>query len=86
MGREIVTYPIYFFGSDTSGEKSFKEFFTEKEELDNDSFINLGVVKNSRKHSIQEIDEIVARLQKLFNKENITKTEVMEVLNAIEHK
>jgi hypothetical protein len=45
----------------------------------------LGVVKNSKKRSIQEIDEKIARLRKLFNTENITKTEVMEVLNSIEH-
>ena len=49
-GAEVPSssYPIYFFPSDTSGEKSFEEFFTEKEILDNDSFINLGVVKNSK--------------------------------------
>ena len=67
--REVVkssTWPIYFFGSDTSGEKSFEEFFTEKEVLDNDSFINLGVVKNSKKRSIEEIDAIFEQLHTLF--------------------
>jgi len=38
-------YPIYFFGSDTSGEKTIEEFFTEKKEQDIETIINLGVVK-----------------------------------------
>lgn len=75
-------YPIYFFGSDTSGEKSFEEFFTEKEELDNDSFINLGVVKNSRKRSIEEIDSIFNQLHALFESENITKSAIVDILKV----
>ena len=73
-------WPIYFFGSDTSGEKSFEEFFTEKEELDNDSFINLGVVKNSKKRSIKEIDEIFDRLHNLFESNNVTKAAIVDIL------
>jgi FlaA1/EpsC-like NDP-sugar epimerase len=81
--REVVQsspYPIYFFGSDTSGEKSFEEFFTEKEELDNDSFINLGVVKNSKKRSIHEIDVIFDQLHALFESKNITKSAIVDIL------
>ncbi len=75
-------YPIYFFGSDTSGEKSFEEFFTEKEELDNDSFINLGVVKNSTKRSIQEIDAIFDQLHNLFESNEVTKAAIVDILKT----
>jgi len=78
----ISSYPIYFFGSDTSGEKSFEEFFTEKEELDNDSFINLGVVKNSKKRTIQEIDTIFDQLYMLFESNNITKAAIVDILKV----
>jgi hypothetical protein len=74
------TYPIYFFGSDTSGEKAFEEFYTEKEILDMDSFINLGVVKNSKKRSIQEIDAIFAQLRSLFESKQVTKSAIVEIL------
>ncbi len=80
-GRE-TSYPIYFFGSDTSGEKAFEEFFTEKEELDNDSFINLGVVKNSRKRSIEEIDAIFDQLHTLFESKKITKAAIVDILKV----
>jgi FlaA1/EpsC-like NDP-sugar epimerase len=39
-------WPCYFFESDTTGEKDFEEFFTDKEILDMDRFQNLGVIKN----------------------------------------
>jgi len=77
-----TTYPVYFFGSDTSGEKAFEEFFTDKEVLDNDSFIHLGVVKNSKKRSIQEIDGIFDRLHNLFESQNVTKAAIVDVLKV----
>lgn len=39
-------WPCLFTTSDTTGEKDFEEFFTDKETLDMDSFKNLGVIKN----------------------------------------
>ena len=80
--EDTKKWPIYFFGSDTSGEKSFEEFFTEKEELDNDSFINLGVVKNSKKRSINEIDEIFDRLHNLFESNNVNKAAIVDILKV----
>jgi FlaA1/EpsC-like NDP-sugar epimerase len=76
------TYPIYFFGSETSGEKSFEEFFTEHEELDNHSFINLGVVKNSKKHTVEEMDFIFAQLQGLLESQEISKAAIVDILKV----
>jgi FlaA1/EpsC-like NDP-sugar epimerase len=39
-------WPCYFFDSDTTGEKDFEEFYTDREVLDMDRFENLGVIKN----------------------------------------
>lgn len=40
-------WPCLFTASDTTGEKDFEEFFTDKEELDMIRFENLGVIKNN---------------------------------------
>ncbi|HEY5589745.1 MAG TPA: polysaccharide biosynthesis protein [Paludibacter sp.] len=82
MTDSSKSYPVYFFGSETCGEKAFEEFFTAKEALDNDSFINLGVVKNSKKRSIQEIDAIFDRLHNLFESQNVTKAAIVDVLKV----
>ncbi|TKV21685.1 UDP-N-acetylglucosamine 4,6-dehydratase [Citrobacter sp. wls613] len=39
-------WPCLFTSSDTTGEKDFEEFFTDKETLDMERFINLGIIKN----------------------------------------
>lgn len=80
LNIKSTKYPIYFFGSDTSGEKAFEEFFTEKEILDKKSFINLGVIKNSKKRSIAEIDAIFNNLHKLFDSSDITKSKIVDIL------
>ncbi|HPR33685.1 MAG TPA: polysaccharide biosynthesis protein [Prolixibacteraceae bacterium] len=81
-GETAGTWPVYFFGSDTSGEKSYEEFYTENEVLDNDSFINLGVVKNSTKRSIDEIDAIFDQLHNLFESNEVTKASIVSILKT----
>ena len=39
-------YPCLFTVSDTTGEKDFEEFFTDKEILDMDKFESIGIIKN----------------------------------------
>ncbi len=73
-------WPVYFFESDTSGEKSFEEFYTPGEELDEERFVNLGVVKNSKRRPMAEIDAIFAALSGLFAKAQVSKAEVVEAL------
>ena len=73
-------WPVYFFDSDTSGEKAFEEFYTPGELLDLDKFVNLGIVKNSKRRDLKEIDDIFASLRALFNSPDVTKAKVVEVL------
>ena len=39
-------WPCYFFKSDTTGEKDFEEFFTDKETLELNKFLSIGIIKN----------------------------------------
>jgi FlaA1/EpsC-like NDP-sugar epimerase len=80
LTNNAASYPVYFFESDTSGEKSFEEFYTSSEKLDMDSFVNLGVIKNSKKRSLPEIDGIIARLEALFASDHVTKASIVEIL------
>ena len=59
-------YPCEFFESNTSGEKTFEEFYTAADEKDETKFANLGVVKNTRRRSIAEVESIFARLHAVF--------------------
>ena len=74
-------YPVYFFGSETSGEKAFEEFFTKNEILDLKEFENLGVIKNSIKRDLSEIDLIFKNIEKVFLKKSIKKSHIIDALN-----
>jgi FlaA1/EpsC-like NDP-sugar epimerase len=39
-------WPCLFNSSNTTGEKFIEEFYTDQEDIDNDRFISLGVIKN----------------------------------------
>ena len=80
--HHVAEYPVFFFNSDTSGEKAFEEFFSDNETLDNDSFISLGVVKKTKKYCIDDIDHIFSQLNNLFESKNISKAAIVDVLKT----
>lgn len=73
-------YPVLFFQSDTSGEKTFEEFFTPTEVLDTERFVHLGVIKNAKRRPLPEIDSIFENLRALFARTGTTKADVVHVL------
>ncbi|MBI1224003.1 MAG: NAD-dependent epimerase/dehydratase family protein [Bacteroidetes bacterium] len=75
-------YPVYFFQSDTSGEKSFEEFYTEEEELDMVRFKALGVIKNAPCQDLAEIEQMFVRLKELFNQDNLAKHEIVDLMGT----
>lgn len=81
-GRPVKSWPVYFFDSDTSGEKAFEEFHTASEQLDLERFVNLGVVKNAKRRPLTEIDAIFEELRRLFDASSATKENVVRVLGS----
>jgi len=75
-------YPVYFFESDTSGEKLYEEFFTEEEELDLTRFNALGVIKNAERRKKSELNSVISELEQAFKKD-ISKEDVVNTLNKL---
>jgi FlaA1/EpsC-like NDP-sugar epimerase len=73
-------YPCEFFGSDTSGEKTFEEFYTDTDVKDETTFVNLGAVKNSKKRPVSEVESIFANLRSVFARPDAAKADVVAVL------
>lgn len=78
---ESKSYPVYFFKTDTSGEKSFEEFYTKTDEVDMDSFHALGVVKNAEVPEKIAINKTLEAFQNLFDSESVDKTKVVGLLS-----
>ena len=72
-------WPCYFFKSDTTGEKSFEEFFTDKEELDLDSFKSIGIIHNEATYDEDKLDYFIETINQLRNKGNWTKDEIIKL-------
>ena len=80
LTQDSRKFPVYFFGSDTSGEKTFEEFYTKEETLDLEKFQNLGVIKNSIKRDLKEIDNIFKNLIDIFSKNDVSKQQIVNAL------
>ena len=62
----MATYPVYYFNSDTTGEKAIEEFYTDEEELDLKTFKTLGIVKNATAPGIEEMQLRLKDLRQMF--------------------
>lgn len=58
-------WPCLFTPSDTTGEKDFEEFFTDKETLDMDRFENLGVIKNEPIYDEEKLNDFTQKIETL---------------------
>jgi FlaA1/EpsC-like NDP-sugar epimerase len=73
-------YPVYYFKSDTTGEKDFEEFYIPGEKINFETFSSLGVIENYPCRPMEEIDHFFDQLQTLFAKEDFQKSEVVSIL------
>ena len=56
-------WPCFFASSDTTGEKSYEEFFMANEVIDLERFHNLGVVKNNANFNPDALAEFKSQIQ-----------------------
>lgn len=73
-------YPVYFFKTDTSGEKSFEEFFTSTDKVQMNLFNALGVIKNENIPSQKDIQFLIQEFDLLFDNQSISKSDIVELL------
>lgn len=76
-------YPIYFFKTDTSGEKLFEEFYTSQDEVNFDLYKSIGVINNSIKPSMVEINNTIEEINGLFKMKSYDKEDIIEILTKI---
>ncbi len=58
-------WPCLFTKSDTTGEKDFEEFYTDKEVLDMGRFENLGVIKNEPEYDENQLNNFKDSISQL---------------------
>lgn len=73
-------YPVYFSLSDTSGEKTYEEFYTEQETVENGRFNALGVVLEKPIPNQMKIQNLFEKLENAYTKEDVTKEEIVQII------
>ena len=76
-------WPCYFFTSDTTGEKDFEEFFTDKEDLDMNRFETVGIIKNQPIFDETKLDEFMVGIDFLREKGTWTKEDIIRLYFGI---
>lgn len=76
-------YPVFFFATDTSGEKLFEEFFSDNDVIDTSKFNGLGIIKSPASKSRGKISEVVDSLKELFRKEQLDKSDLVLLLQSM---
>ena len=76
-------YPIYFFKTDTSGEKLYEEFYTSKDQIDLKKFNSIGIIKNSIKPSFSDVDLIIEEIENIFKRDSYEKEDIIKVMNKL---
>ena len=76
----LPKYPVVYFGSDTTGEKAYEEFYVPGEKIDMERFNSLGVVEQTTRHNMYEINRFFTKLEDIFKKDDFTKSQVVEAI------
>lgn len=82
MPYDTKVWPVVYSKSDTTGEKSFEEFYVPGEKLNLSRFQSLGVIGESKHRPIGEVNAFFEKLETLFANPDFTKGEVVDALRT----
>lgn len=76
--KSAKKYPIYFFKTDTSGEKKFEEFYTKDEDYDINTYNSLGFIDSAEiKISFKNV---LVDFNHIFDNLNSNKSDIITVI------
>ena len=82
MPDDTKVWPVVYSKSDTTGEKSFEEFYVPGEKINMDRFQALGVIEDVKKRPLEEVNAFFDQLEGIFAKPDFTKAEIVSALEA----
>ena len=76
-------WPCYFFQSDTTGEKDFEEFFTDREDLDMGRFDGIGVIRNTAAFDDAKLAMFLSKIEEMQLARKWTRQHIIDVFNQM---
>ena len=72
-------WPCLFTVSNTTGEKDFEEFFTDKETLDNNKYQSIGIIKNELTFNNKKLEIFENTIANLKENKNWDKEQIVDL-------
>jgi len=76
-------WPCFVSKNDTSGEKSFEEFYTEKDILNLDKFEDIGITYLNYQYNDKKLFYFLKEIEKLRRKSIYDKNEIIKLFNNV---
>lgn len=76
-------WPVYFFSSDTTGEKDVEEFYTAQETLDMSRFDTIGAIKNEAVFDSGQLDWFMDELALIRQQPSWEKQPIVNLFNEM---
>ena len=73
-------WPVVYTGSNTTGEKAYEEFYIPGEKLDMQRFMSLGVIEETTRQPMANVDSFFSELERIFANPDFTKAEVVAAI------
>lgn len=72
-------WPVYFFTSNTTGEKYIEEFYMKNEVIDINRFSSIGVVKNELQFDHELLEKFTTKISELIEARYWTKQDLVQL-------
>jgi FlaA1/EpsC-like NDP-sugar epimerase len=74
-------WPVYYFASDTTGEKDFEEFYTPGETLDLQHYTGIGIIKNKPDYNEKAVENFEKTIHTMRTRGTWTRGEMIDLFN-----
>ena len=74
-------YPVYFFTTNTSGEKQYEEFFDDRDRVNINRFAALGVIENEEIPDKTGVQAILNEFTEMFARDSVNKAAIVSLLS-----
>jgi hypothetical protein len=81
--QPMKKYPVYYFKSDTTGEKDFEEFYTERECPDMNRFSAIGIIRNEPVYDEQKLNLFTETIHALRKRGRWSRLELIDLFNQV---
>ena len=81
--KEKKQWPCYFTVSDTTGEKSYEEFYMPDETIDLDRFEKLGIVKNEPLFNNEKLNHFISSIDAFKKDKSWNKGQIVELFREM---